>query len=62
MWWVVSDGMTGVHKNHSITPPPQLDRRKENITKGSWVKTRTGRDYSPITITSKPDFTWGKLI
>ena len=34
---------------------------RENITKGSWVEIRTGRDPSPITITGKTDLTWGKI-
>jgi len=32
---------------------------RENIMKGSWVKLRTGRDHSPITVTGKTDSTWG---
>jgi len=34
-------------------------QERENITKGSWVKIRTGRDHSPITVTNKTDSTWG---
>ena len=32
---------------------------RENITTGSWVKIRTGRDHSAITIMGKTDSTWG---
>jgi len=36
-------------------------RGEENIMKLSWDKIRTGRDHSPITVTSKTDLTWGKI-
>ena len=32
---------------------------RENITKGSWVEIRTGRDHSLITVMGKTDSTWG---
>jgi len=32
-----------------------------NITKGSQVEIRTGRDHSPVTITGKTDSAWGKI-
>uniref|UniRef100_A0A8C0BIN1 Coiled-coil domain-containing protein 180 n=1 Tax=Buteo japonicus TaxID=224669 RepID=A0A8C0BIN1_9AVES len=41
LWWVDPGWVPGAHQNRSITPPPQLDRGGENITKGSWAKIRT---------------------
>ena len=32
----------------------------ENITKGLWVETRTGRDHSPVMVTGKTDSILGK--
>jgi len=29
----------------------------ENTMKGSWVKTRAGRDHSPVTVMAKIDLT-----
>jgi len=49
--------MQDAHKSHSITLPPQLDRREKNTMKGSWVETRTGRDHSPFTVMGKTDST-----
>lgn len=40
--------------------PPQLDWG-EKVMEGSWVKIRTGRVHSAITITGKRDLTWENL-
>jgi len=57
---MVSPGwMPGAYQSLSITPPPQLDTGERNMTKGSWIKIRTRRDYSPISIMGKTSSTWG---
>ena len=35
---------------------------RKNIMTGLWVKIRTGRDYLPIIIMGKRDWTWGKIL
>jgi len=35
--------------------PPQLDRGEKNITKGSRVEPRAGRDQSPNTVMDKKE-------
>jgi len=42
--------------------PSSAGQGRENKSKGSWVEIRTGKDYTPITITGKTDLTWGRLI
>ena len=42
--------------------PSSAGQGREKITKGSWVKVRTGRDHSAITVTGKTDSTWGKKL
>ena len=39
--------------------PSSAGQREKNMTKSSWVKIRTRRDHSPITITGKTDLIWG---
>jgi len=39
--------------------PSSAGQGRENITKDSWVKIRTGRDHSPVTATGKTVSTWG---
>ena len=46
----------------TLSLPSSAGQGRENITKGSWVEIRTGRDHSPITVTGRTDLTWGKLI
>jgi len=38
---------------------PSAGQGRANVTKGSWVEIRTGRDHSPVTVTDKPDLTQG---
>jgi len=42
-----------------LSKPSSTGQRRENTTKGSWVKIRRGRDHSPITIMGKTHLTWG---
>jgi len=39
--------------------PSSTEQGRKNTMKGLWVKMRTGRDYSTITIMGKRDLTWG---
>ena len=57
LWRIDPGWMPGAHQSCSITPLLSWTEG-ENITKGSWVKIRTGRDDSPITVMGKTDSTW----
>jgi len=43
----------------ALSLPCSAGQGKEDITKGSWVKRRTARDHSAITIMGKTDSMWG---
>ena len=51
MWCVDPGWRPGAYQSHSITPPSSAGQGTGNITKGSWVEIRTGRDRSPTTVT-----------
>lgn len=34
-------------------------QERENVTQGSWVGIRAGRDPSPVTVMGKTGLTWG---
>jgi len=40
--------------------PSSTAQGRKDMMKGSWVEISTGRDHSPITITDKRGWTWGK--
>jgi len=40
--------------------PSSNGQGRGSMMKGLWVEKRTGRDYSPITVTDKTDWTWGE--
>jgi len=42
----------------ALSIPSSAGQGRENMTKDSWVKIRTGRYHSPITIIGKTDPTW----
>lgn len=41
---------------------PSVVQGRENWTKTSWVKTRTGKDHSPIIVLRKADTSWGNSL
>jgi len=45
----------------TLSLPFSAGQGRENVTKGWWVGIRAGKDHSPITVTDKPDSTWGKI-
>lgn len=59
VWWIAPGWNPGALQSHSYFSASGEGRR--NITKDSWVKIRTGRYESPVTITGKTDLTWGKI-
>jgi len=52
--------MPGAHKKRLCHSPSSAGQGRRNMMKGLRVKTRTGRDHSPITVTDKTDSTWGE--
>jgi len=58
VWWADPGWTPSGHQSCSITPL-YLDKGEKNTKKILWVKIRTVRDHSPITVTSKIGSTWG---
>jgi len=42
----------------ALSLPSSAGQGREKMMKGSWVKIRTGRDHSPITIGAKQTHLW----
>ena len=57
-------GLAWIHARCPPTPlyhsASSVGQGRGNMMKVSRVKTRTGRDHSPITVTDKTDWTWGE--
>jgi len=58
VWWVDPGWMPGAHQKCSITPFHSWTRERK-YNENLWVKMRTGRGHSGITITGKTDSTQG---
>ena len=46
----------------TLSLPSSAWQGRKNKKKSSWLKIRTGRDHSPITVTGKTDLTWGDYL
>lgn len=46
----------------ALSLPSSVGQGRQNIMKDLWIEIRTGRDRSPVTVSSKTGSTWGKGI
>lgn len=55
----VGPGWMELSTKAAVSLPSSDGHRRENVMKGSWIKIRTWRDHSPLTVIGKTDSTQG---